>query len=191
MAGNKVWRDKMVTQMKAVSLNTFVINIKDIEGIVGTKFHDPLSEAIDGEKAYIKDFKAMVDDLHSADIRVSARIAVFQDHQLAHHHPEWSLPAPGGGFSGWLNPAQREVVEYNIRLAETAAKAGADEIQFDYIRYPEDHVAIWPGEPSAEGKVQNISNFLREAYQVLSPLGVSIAADVFGIMLCRPRPTWP
>ena len=39
---------------------------------------------------------------------------------------------------GWTNPYDRRVWEYNVDIAVAAAKAGFDEIMFDYVRFPSD-----------------------------------------------------
>ena len=37
---------------------------------------------------------------------------------------------------GWTNEYDKRVWEYNVSIAKVAAKAGFDEIQFDYARFP-------------------------------------------------------
>src|SRR5207244_3136398 len=36
----------------------------------------------------------------------------------------------------WTDPSQPKVQDYNIALAKYVAQLGADEIQFDYVRFP-------------------------------------------------------
>ena len=36
----------------------------------------------------------------------------------------------------WTDPSNPKVQEYNIALAKHVAQLGADEIQFDYVRFP-------------------------------------------------------
>ena len=39
---------------------------------------------------------------------------------------------------GWVNPYDRRVWDYCVSVAEAAAKAGFDQIMFDYVRFPSD-----------------------------------------------------
>ena len=74
---------------------------------------------------------------------------------------------------------------YNLDLAMELARAGVDEIQFDYVRYPTNG---WIGD--AEGDLEDIAlrrreainGFLAAARDSLHPMGVRISADLYGIM---------
>jgi hypothetical protein len=39
---------------------------------------------------------------------------------------------------GWTNPYYNRVWDYNVDVAVAAARAGFDEIMFDYVRFPSD-----------------------------------------------------
>ena len=58
--------------------------------------------------------------------------------------PTWRSSAPDGSVwtsaagLGWTNPYDRRVWDYNVSIAEVAARAGFDEIQLDYVRFPSD-----------------------------------------------------
>jgi hypothetical protein len=68
-------------------------------------------------------------------------------------------------------------------VAVAAAKAGFDEIQFDYVRFPSDgdvSLIRYPGKHPQPMK-QTIAGFLRYAASRLHPLGVRVSADVFGL----------
>ncbi|MFQ5521297.1 MAG: putative glycoside hydrolase, partial [Candidatus Methylomirabilia bacterium] len=75
------------------------------------------------------------------------------------------------------------VWEYVIAVAREAALKGFDEIQFDYLRFPTDGnlSAVRYSEPNTQAmRLQAISTFLARARQELGPLGVFLAADLFG-----------
>src|SRR5208283_2759442 len=81
--------------------------------------------------------------LHSLGLHVVARIALFRDERIAQDHPELAvqshrtgLPWRENGKLVWTDPSRPKVQEYDIALAKKAAEAGADEIQFDYVRFP-------------------------------------------------------
>src|SRR5690606_27899376 len=83
----------------------------------------------------------------------------------------------------WVSPWEPEVWDYNLAIAEEAARAGFDEIQFDYVRFPEQFSSL-PAQvhPKADGnRTDAIVAFLARAKERLHPLGVVVAADVFGL----------
>jgi hypothetical protein len=80
----------------------------------------------------------------------------------------------------WADPFQREVREYNVELAVEAARHGFDEIQFDYVRFPDAKGLVFAGPNTAEARVRAIQEFLVEAKQRLAPYNVFLSADVFG-----------
>ncbi|MDQ5820109.1 MAG: putative glycoside hydrolase, partial [Actinomycetota bacterium] len=88
-------------------------------------------------------------------------------------------------YSGlaWTNPYDRRVWDYNIALGEAAAKAGFDEIQFDYVRFPSDgdiSSIRYPGE-HAQPMGWTIPAFVQYARKRLKPLGVRVSVDMFGL----------
>ncbi len=72
-----------------------------------------------------------------------ARIAIFRDERLVVAHPELAVQSRKNkqawrenGKLVWTDPSQPKVQDYNIALAKYVAQLGADEIQFDYVRFP-------------------------------------------------------
>ena len=86
----------------------------------------------------------------------------------------------------------KEVWKYDIDVAKAAAKAGFQDIQFDYVRFPEgfenqaDSLTYNKGEyknsqmSSGDQRVDTITKFLEYANKELKPMGVNVSADVFG-----------
>jgi len=181
--------DHLIEKYRTSGLDTVVIDLKDIEGTVGCRVDVPLAQKIGAcDRVYIQNFSGLIEKLHKAGIRVSVRIAVFKDRLLAKKRPDLALKGPGGrawtendGIN-WVNPFHPEVCDYNIDLAEFAIKAGADEVQFDYIRFPEkgrvENISI----PKDKEKFYAIEGFLKKAYERLHKYDASIAIDVFGVM---------
>jgi len=77
-------------------------------------------------------------------------------------------------------------MDYNIAIAKEAALMGFKEIQFDYVRFPDNAAAYNPitNFPGRDGrrKDEAIGDFLEYAMEELKDYGVTIAADVFGII---------
>ena len=76
---------------------------------------------------------------------------------------------------------QPEVRAYNIAIAVEAAKAGFDEVQFDYVRFPDSNTKLsFHGPTDEAGRVKAITAFLAQAHAALVPYNVFQAADIFG-----------
>jgi hypothetical protein len=61
------------------------------------------------------------------------------------------------------DPFSREVWDYNTELALEAAQHGFDEIQFDYVRFPDARGLVYSVPSTEENRCQAISGFLQEA----------------------------
>ncbi len=181
--------DDIITNYKKTGLNTLVIDMKDVDGILGVDLPVPLAESTGAkERIYIKDLRSLVAKLHADGVIVSARISVFKDRFLAKKRPDLALHGNSGSVwtendgVNWVNPFSKEVWKYNVDIAEAAILAGADEVQFDYIRFPEkgrvENILI----PKDKEKYYAIEGFLRYAYERLEKYDASIAIDVFGVM---------
>src|SRR4029078_12870783 len=88
---------------------------------------------------------------------------------------------------GWANRCDKRVWDYDVDIAESAARAGFDEIMFDYVRFPSDgdvSAALYPGQ-GHERTRETIAKFLAYARERLEPLGVRISAAVFGLAATR------
>jgi hypothetical protein len=82
------------------------------------------------------------------------------------------------------------VWDYNIQIAIEAAQYGFDEIQFDYVRFP-DALDLQLSMPNTEeNRVKAISEFLMEAKKRLRPYNVFLSADIFGYVCWNPNDTF-
>ena len=84
----------------------------------------------------------------------------------------------------WMDPFNHDAWRYNTLVAMQAAKLGFDEIQFDYIRFPTDgklSMMRFAKPRTKQTAPTALIDFLRQASQVLHPLGVKISIDVFGL----------
>lgn len=138
----------------------------------------------------IKEFDRMLADLKARGVYTIARIVVFKDNVLAHARPAWAVRDTRTGRPwidneklAWMDPFREEVWEYAISIAKEAAEKGFDEIQFDYVRFPTDGklgVARYAKANTKANRLEAVSAFLARARRELAPLGVFLAADVFG-----------
>lgn len=184
--------DELIDLVDQTELNAMVIDIKNDDGKVTYDMQSDQVLEIEAGVGYIPDIEALVSKCKEKDIYLIARIVAFRDPYLAEKKPEWAVHTKDGGIfrdkSGlaWVNPYQREVWDYLVEIAGEAAAAGFDEVQFDYIRFSTDIKADevdYGPESESVGKVEIITEFTEYLYEQLAPLGVYVAADVFGTVI--------
>jgi hypothetical protein len=185
--GSKQLRNSALNLIQETELNALVINLKDDMGRVAFKSTTPLATAVGAQKIItVKDLHALAEDLHARGIYVIARIVVFKDDPLVANKPELAIRTASGAIwkdregLAWCNPYSKIAWNYNIDLAVEAARAGVDEIQFDYVRFPDTHGLVYSMPNTEDNRVEAISGFLAEARKRLTPYNVFLAADVFG-----------
>jgi len=97
------------------------------------------------------------------------------------------LPWRENGKLVWTDPSNPKVQEYELALAKFVAGSGADEIQFDYVRFPAEgdqkdaQFAFMKVHPEWQ-RADVLADFLSHAYSELHPSGVLLSLDVFGVM---------
>ncbi|HEY5159666.1 MAG TPA: putative glycoside hydrolase [Gaiellaceae bacterium] len=170
-------------------LNTIELDIKDENGAVAFSSPGaPLASEIGAAGNYYNS-ASVAEQLHAEGIYLIGRVAVFEDPVLSARRPDLAIQRSDGSpwlddaGLGWSNQYSKKVWDYNVSIAKTAAKAGFDEIQFDYVRFPSDPSAasaVWPGKVD-EPQSTTIAHFLQYASSQLKPLGVRVSADVFGL----------
>ena len=131
---------RIIRHWREVGGNAVVFDIKDSDGSVTIPFEHPL---LGEHKIYIHDVAKLVRFLHQENMHAIARIAIFRDERLVVAHPELAVQSRmnkqawrENGKLVWTDPSQPKVQDYNIALAKYVAQLGADEIQFDYVRFP-------------------------------------------------------
>ena len=176
--------------LKGYGLNTLEVDVKDENGKVGfvTPETPKLARKIGAAEPYYN-ATTVVDSVHAGGMYLIGRVVVFEDPVLSACRPELAVLRPDGsrwlnnGGLGWVNPYDQRVWKYVVGIGAAAAKAGFDEIQFDYVRFPSDGdlSQIVYRHKRAEPKGTTIARFLRYASARLHPLGVRVSADVFGL----------
>jgi hypothetical protein len=175
-------------------INAFVIDVKDEFGLNVTPT-DSLLRRNAGRMGHIPDLAGLLDTLHAHHIRAIARIVVFKDSVAARLNPDHVIRTPLGapwrdkhGLT-WVDPYDSTIREYNVRVAEAMARAGFDEIQFDYIRFPEPYRSLPPQvfrDANGESRPQALAAFLRDACPRIRRLGARCTADIFGLVTTVP-----
>src|SRR5262249_25823592 len=193
------WHDRALRQgvldlIAAHRINTVELDLKDEAGIAGWNPPVALARRI-GAAQPIYDLPAAVRRLHAMGIRVIGRVGCFRDPILA--AASWrsgsrsqvvQTPTGGeyagyGGFTNFANPVVRA---YNIDIAVAAARAGVDDILYDYVRRPDGALKSmrFPGLHGSPSVA--VVDFLRETRLALRPYKTMLGASVYGIAATRP-----
>jgi peptidoglycan/xylan/chitin deacetylase (PgdA/CDA1 family) len=175
-------------------INAVELDLKDESGTVGWGANVPLARRI-GAVDPIVDLPAAVKFLHRKGVRVIGRLVCFRDPIMA--QAAWKtgdrdevIQSPDGrrygGYGGFTNFANPVVRRYEIAIATEAAKAGVDEILYDYVRRPDGPLStmVFPGLKGTPE--QAIVSFLAETRAALKPYRVFLGASVFGVAATRP-----
>jgi hypothetical protein len=180
-------RERALQLVQRTELNALVIDVKSDYGKIPYRSDVPLAVAVGAQGPLtIPDPAALVADLKSRGMYLIARIVVFKDVPLATARPDLAVRTASGAVwrdrerLTWTDPFSREVRDYNVDIAVEAARLGFDEIQFDYLRFP-DAVGLAYAQPSTrQSRIAAIGELLQEARRRLVPYGVFLSIDVFG-----------
>ncbi len=180
--------------LRAYGLNTLELDVKDENGTVGFTSDDlpDLAREVGSAGAHY-DAAEAARAADEAGVYLIGRVVVFADPTLGSARSDLALQWPDGSVwrdpagLAWMNPYDRRVWKYVVDVAGAAAKAGFDEIQFDYVRFPSDgdlDSIVYP-RSRQEPKDRTIERFFAYASRRLRPLGVRVSADLFGLAATR------
>lgn len=178
----------MLDTVRGTTVNAVVVDVKNENGRV---FHDSEIPVVADAGSLAEDtfdMEQIASEAHAAGAYVIVRIVTFQDPIVAVARPEWSVldRATGRPFNQdgqrFLDPTDPDARAFGLALAEEVCRAGVDEVQFDYVRFPAADLsgAVLDGPADAAGRQAAITSFLAEARALLHPLGCATAADIFG-----------
>jgi len=188
-AGTQSRMDYIVDLADKTEINAVVIDIKDYSGYVAYDTDIENVQKYGAEEIRISKINSLIKRLHDKNIYVIGRVTVFQDPVLAKARPDLAVKNSTTGAVwtdrkglSWMDPAAKEVWDYNIEIAKEAASRGFDEINFDYIRFPSDGNLSVMGYPFYDG-VKLKSEVIKDFFSYLrsNTQGVKISADLFGL----------
>ncbi len=185
VAGNESSFDKILSLVQKTELNCIQLDLKDEQGFVSAKINKGQAAKL-GTFTDQFDLERMVDMLRYKNIYTICRIVVFKDPSLVKKRPDLAVRDKYGGLWGkglWADPYSKEVWEYNLSLAVAAAKAGFNEIQFDYIRFPSDGDVTRCVYPHRDNRAQTevIEGFVSYARKKLARYNAFTSVDLFGL----------
>jgi hypothetical protein len=187
---------ELIRVASRTEINALVIDVKDDRGFVLYRTTVPLAREIgadtaDGHSLSRLRIRAILDSMVAHDIYPIARIVVAKDPLLAQKKLDLAIkrksdlkPWLDKNGRPWLDPHQHAVWQYAADLALEAYEIGFSEVQFDYVRFPDEKRLITETVyPLAAGRtraevIRSQLGFLRNT---LSPHGLRVTADVFGL----------
>lgn len=183
-------RESIEEILTKTDVNTLVIDVKTDNGHI--LFDTDIDEVLYLNNERVKFTKNDIQDLREIkDLYLVGRLVVFQDPLFAKVFPDEAVfdsrlnkpYSQNGQF--FLDPSSKKVQNYIINIAVESCRLGFDEIQYDYIRYPDSSSKFmqFDTKNDFENRVDNINSFLSKSRQLLHNEGCLLSADTFGYIL--------
>lgn len=145
IAGTPHLREGIVKLIEDTEINAIVIDIKDDTGRISFDVYDPMLDEFGAEEIRIRDLREFIAELHEKEIYVIGRISTFQDPYFVTKRPDLAVKrsSDGGVWQDrkgltWIDPGAKEAWDYLVAIGKESYRAGFDELNYDYIRFPSD-----------------------------------------------------
>jgi hypothetical protein len=184
---------RLLDLVSGTEVNSLVIDVKDDTGYLTYRSEVPTAVEIGANtQLRARDTRARVEEMRLRGLHPIARIVVAKDPLLALRKPQWAIQDRRGGLwkdragHAWVDAYQDSVWIYAAQLAAEAVQMGFAEIQFDYVRFPDEPPsrranALFNGRREGE----NLRDGVRDGLAILQArtkaLGVPFTIDVFGL----------
>lgn len=185
--------EKALAICESTEINALVIDVKNDDGLVAWNSDIGVVNQVKSNwNTPLKNYDKLMNYLKEKNIYRIARVVAFKDPYFAKTNSQHAIQLKNGGvyidYSGkaWVNPFDEYVWNYLLSISKEAALRGFEEIQYDYVRFPDDAakynpITEFPGR-NGRDKDEGIEEFLKFAESELEPYGVHLSADVFGII---------
>jgi hypothetical protein len=174
----------------STEINAFVIDMKDEFGLNYRSGNAEYRRYEGTGRGRVGNVRTLLDSLRAHRLVPIARIVAFKDPVAAEANEAWTIRREDGSVwrdregHAWVNTHNPQVWDYNIGVAEELVKLGFEEIQWDYVRFPEPYRSlpkqVFPG--ATKSKPDALADFLKLARGRLSALGARNTADIFGLV---------
>ncbi len=184
----------LVRLADSTEINAFVVDVKDDTGCLLYPSDVQVAQDIGATKCVrTKDVRSRLDTLRAHDIYAIARIVVAKDPLLAERKPKWSVQRRDGTGLwrdriniAWVDAYNDSVWIYAAQLAEEAVRLGFNEVQFDYVRFPDEPKeamaeAVFASRKPGESQREGVQAGIGILTQRLPPLGLPVTFDIFGL----------
>ena len=189
---------RVMDLIDTTEVNAVVLDIKDATGRISFLTDNPILKETGSPENRIKKINEFINMLHEKNIYVIGRISTFQDPYLTKVKPEWAITKKSDGTVwkdrkglSFLDPANKEVWNYTLALADASYNVGFDEINFDYIRYPSDgnvqdidYKLATKEDGTSTTRAENIEAFMKfinDSLREKNP-DIKTSADLFGLV---------
>ncbi len=184
VAGDPERFNRLLVMADNSVVNTLVFDTKDEDDRVLYQSEVPLAQAMGAIEA-LYDPAELLAKADEHDLYTVTRIVTFEDRLWAESVPEAQLAAD------WVDATDQANWEYPLALAAEACRLGFDEVQFDYVRFPEGRAAEQARDlgripDTSDERAAAIGAFLAEARNQLAPDGCAVSAAIFGVVMSSP-----
>lgn len=177
---------RVLDRIKGGPINTLVIDFHDDEGFVLFESEAAEEFAPGASRPIYGDGRAFIQDLKDQGYHLIARMVAFKDpiyaeqnQERAIRHSDGQLLVADGQY--WNSPYDRQVWDYLLSLSNEALELGFDEIQFDYVRFPDSFEDdMLAHNELNETRAEAIQKFLLFIKSNINKREAIISADVFG-----------
>lgn len=186
--------DDYIKFAKTTKINAFVVDIIDDVnvGYASPYMKENSPTSYKHAQNSVENYQNAIKKLKDNGFYVIGRITAFKDSYYVSDHNENAITNSSGKplrhqSSYWPSAYNRDVWKYDVELAMEAVELmGFNEIQFDYVRFPdglgtmEKNKTVNYHSTYNETKSQAIQRFLMYATNELHKKNVYVSADVFG-----------
>lgn len=184
---------QLVQLAETTEINAFVVDVKDDTGYLTYLSAVPTAVEIGAnQQLRARDARERVAFLRSKGIRAIARIVVAKDPLLASKKPHWSVRSTEGGLwtdrqdTRWVDAFNDSVWVYAAQLAAEAVQLGFEEVQYDYVRFPDEPKrrmakAVFTFRRGTESVREGIDRNLALLAVRTRALKVPFTIDIFGL----------
>jgi len=183
----------LVRLADSTEVNALVIDVKDDTGYLTypSRVATAIAIGANGEPR-ARDAAERLRLLAEKGIHAIARLVVAKDPLLARKKPEWAVRHTEGGLwtdrlgFAWVDAFNDSVWVYAAELAAEAVQLGFGEVQYDYVRFPDEPrarlaSAVFAGRLGTESTRDGVTRNLRLLAERTRALGVPFTIDVFGM----------
>ncbi len=184
---------QLVRLADSTEINAFVVDVKDDTGCLLYPSEVKVAQEIGATRCVrTRDVQSRLDTLRAHDIYSIARIVVAKDPLLAERRPQWSVQHRDGGLwrdrigSAWVDAYNDSVWIYAAQLGQEAVRLGFNEVQFDYVRFPDEPkeamaLAVFPARKHGETQRAGVQAGIAILAHRIQALGVPVTFDIFGL----------
>src|SRR5438034_6341970 len=181
----------LVRLADSTEINAFVVDTKDDTGCLLYPSEVKVAQEIGATKCVrTRDVQSRLDTLRAHDIYAIARIVVAKDPLLAERRLKWSVQnRDASGLwrdrigIAWVDAYNDSVGIYAAQLAQEAVALGFNEVQFDYVRFPDEPrermaTAIFPAHKAGQTQREAVREHVALLKDRLRPYGVPVTFDI-------------